>query len=739
MNRTYTHAAKLTSMLILVLGYSVVSAQSIDHWESIIQTGDACTYYIPDQDIGSAWRNIEFDDQQWIAATGGIGYGDDDDNTTIASGVSSVYMRYVFQINNLDDIASILLDVDYDDGFIAFLNGTEIARANVPEPSSWNMELPTDHEARMYSGGRPSRFFTNTPETLALLNPGENLLAIEIHNHNTQSSDLSSNVFLHAGIKSANTYFSSVPTWFTEPVSFDDFNLPLLMINTNGQSIPDEPRIVADMGIIHNGPGVVNKPTDPWNEYNGKISIERRGASSMGFEKKSYSIELQNPDGSNNNVSVFGFPEENDFVLYGPYSDKTLMKNVISYHMYREMGDWAPRTHYVELFLNDEYRGIYVFTEKHKRDENRVDIDKLTPADITEPAITGGYMLRRDKKNGLPPETYWTSPVNQPYYEQLWYEYFDPDYYELVPEQRQYIRAFMKEFDEMMSGPNFKDPVIGYRSYIDEESFIHYLFLNEISKGIDNYMFSTYFYKQNDEDGGKFFAGPPWDYNLGYGNLDYGLNNNIPYTHSWVYNNWSRVYWWRRLLEDDWFKNEVYCRWDDLRSNELSDESYNNLIDSLTTYLGDAVERNFAKFPILGTYVWPNSYYPDTYEEEIAFLKSWTLERLAWMDSQWAGKCIPTTANPLPALNKPDFHIQVLPNPSDFSRLTLNLEVSSSLSETTVALYSLNGMEIDRIPYKIYPGTNRYALPDYSHLPSGMYVLRIQVGSQMHYEKLIKD
>ena len=101
-----------------------------------------------------------------------------------------------------------------------------------------------------------------------------------------------------------------------------------MIINTNGQTIPDEPRIVADMGLIYNGEGNLNVPNDAWNEYSGKISIEQRGESSQGFAKKSYSIELQNADGSNNNVSILGLPEENDFVLYGPYSDKTMIKNV---------------------------------------------------------------------------------------------------------------------------------------------------------------------------------------------------------------------------------------------------------------------------------------------------------------------------------------------------------------------------------------------------------------------------
>ncbi len=513
-----------------------------------------------------------------------------------------------------------------------------------------------------------------------------------------------------------------------EPSILSGFNLPLMIIHTNGQEIPDEPRIVADMGLIFNGEGNLNSESDEWNEYSGKISIERRGESSMGFKKRSYSIELQKDDGSNNNVSILGIPEENDFVLYGPYSDKTMIKNVLTYELFRRTGRWAPRTRYIELILNNDYRGVYVITEKLKRDENRVDIDKLTSTDISPTDITGGYILRRDKKNNLTFDEYWTSPVDQPYHEQMWYEYFDPKYDELTYEQAEYIMQWMEEFDNVMSGDDFAHPENGYKKYIRTKSFIDMMFINEISKGIDNYMFSTYFFKENDEDGGQLNAGPPWDYNLGYGNVNYGEDWNAAETYGWGYPQGSRTYWFERLMEDPVYQNEVFCRWTKFRDSIYSDESVMSIIDSCVLVLGDAVDRNFDKYPILGEYFWPAIYWPDTYEEEIEYLKSWLVDRLQWMDDEWYNMgdyCNEDVNTEIDGL----FHLAkvvVHPNPSDFQELNFQINLKDPAKELVLTIYNLQGEQVVQKSLSSAPaGINNIQLNNLSHLMAGIYIYRI--------------
>ncbi len=183
-------------------------------------------------------------------------------------------------------------------------------------------------------------------------------------------------------------------------VDFSVSNLPVVVIETNGQEILDDPRIVADMGIIYNGEGQDNHISDPFNHYEGKISIEYRGSTSLNYAKKSYSFETQDDYGANRNVPLLGMPEENDWVLYGPYGDKTLIRNIISYKLFSDLGHYAPRTSLCELVLNGNYQGVYVLVEKIKRDGNRVNIAGLNSSDISGDNLTGGYIIKIDKTNG---------------------------------------------------------------------------------------------------------------------------------------------------------------------------------------------------------------------------------------------------------------------------------------------------------------------------------------------------
>ena len=114
-------------------------------------------------------------------------------------------------------------------------------------------------------------------------------------------------------------------------VTLTSSDLPIVIINTNGLIITDEPKITADMAIVNNGNGQRNSITDTYNEYNGKIGIEIRGQSSQSFPMLSYTIELRDALGADIEVPLFGMPKESDWVLYAPYTDKTLMHNILAY------------------------------------------------------------------------------------------------------------------------------------------------------------------------------------------------------------------------------------------------------------------------------------------------------------------------------------------------------------------------------------------------------------------------
>ena len=717
-------------LLFVFLLSSHVKAQDIDHWESIISTGIICSYLVPSTPVDASWTDPAFDDSGWTFATGGVGYGDDDDNTIISQTIS-VYCRYNFTLSSTDLIADLILDVDFDDGFVAYLNGTELARYNMGElgsPTTWNQTADGLHEANLYQGWEPDRF-TFEESILDLLIAGNNTLALEVHNESITSSDLSSNLYLHAGITNSGNYFWPTPSWFFPPVSFDSTLLPLVVINTGGAEIPNEPRITAQMKLVNNGPGAYNRITDPGTDYEDQISIELRGESSLWlYPKKSYSLETQTGTGENNNVSLLGLPEENDWVLYAPYGDKSLIRNVLSYSLFEQMGHYAPRTRFVEVVVNEDYQGIYVLTEKIKRDMNRVDMAKLLPGDIAGNELTGGYLLRIDKTSGMPDYEYWKSPVmpTETGYEQVTYQYFDPDYYELNEIQKQYIRDHMLEFETSLISKQFKDPAQGYRAYLDMPSFIDLTILNEFTKDVDAFRLSHYFYKQKDSDGGKLVTGPPWDYNLTFGNSDFLDDTQEP--ENWMHTFPITIYWWPRIMEDYWFRQRLNCRWEELHSTVLSSDHLHGIIDSAIQVMGASIPRNYQRWPVLGSYVWPNSYVGSTYSDEEWFLRNWIDDRLEWLNSKWGGSCWPLSDDSEQTIAPPQ-SARVYPNPSDLSHAYVDLNGFMG-SELSIRVFDMSGRVVFSSQTGYASGEFAYALPDLSFLSSGVYTLEITGGEQ---------
>ncbi|HNP21941.1 MAG TPA: CotH kinase family protein [Panacibacter sp.] len=429
--------------------------------------------------------------------------------------------------------------------------------------------------------------------------------------------------------------FLSVITPVQSQVNLTSSNLPIIVINTNGQEIPDEPKITADMGIIYNGSAVRNDITDAFNEYNGKIGIEIRGQSSQMFPMKSYSIELRDDAGESVDEPLFGMPKESDWVMYAPYTDKTLMRNFLAYSMSNMLGHWAAHCRFAEVIINGNYVGIYVFMEKIKRNSGRVNIKKLGSGDITGDAVTGGYIFSIDKEADG-----WFSkyhPNNEPN-AVIQFSYVYPKLEDIVPEQQQYIQSYVDSFENALAGDDFQDPVTGFRRFADEQSFIDYLIVNEISRNVDGYRLSSFFYKNRNSINGKIVAGPVWDYDLAFRNADYcdgSLSTGWAYNFNSVCSGdyWQIPFWWDRFIKDTAFNSHLLCRWKDLRQTVLSNDNILYMIDSVNNLVAEAQRRHFTQWPILGTYVWPNPQpIPATYAGEISSLKNWLTLRLKWID-----------------------------------------------------------------------------------------------------------
>ena len=305
-------------------------------------------------------------------------------------------------------------------------------------------------------------------------------------------------------------------------VNFTNSTLPIVVIDTDNIPIPDEPKIMGNMGIIYNGPGQVNQLTDPFNAYNGYIGIERRGSTSAGFPQQSYGLETRLADSSNLNVSIFGWPADNDFILYAPYNDKSLMRNVLTYHLGNQTGRWAPRTQFCEVVLNGNYIGVYVLMERIKTNPGRVDINTLNYSDTLDNQLTGGYIVKVDKTSGGG-EIAWTSPYlsQAPGNNSINFQLHDPEIDSIHPLQKAYIQDFITDWEIALKISSFTNPSIGYKAYIDVTSFIDYFLLTELSKNVDGYRISSFLYKQRLSEGGKLVAGPLWDYNIAWGNANY--------------------------------------------------------------------------------------------------------------------------------------------------------------------------------------------------------------------------
>ncbi len=174
----------------------------INHWETVIDQGDSCYYRVNDSATPANWQQAGYDDSGWSRGPSGFGYGDDDD-ATIVPAVMSVSVRQKFNIPDLNNIVTAMLHVDYDDGFVAYLNGVEIARRNLGTAGivpAYDLPADTWIEALMYQGGRPEIF--DSPEIYSLLQSGENILALEVHNSSSTSSDLTLIPFFTLGMMS---------------------------------------------------------------------------------------------------------------------------------------------------------------------------------------------------------------------------------------------------------------------------------------------------------------------------------------------------------------------------------------------------------------------------------------------------------------------------------------------------------------------------------------------------------
>jgi subtilisin-like proprotein convertase family protein len=522
------------------------------------------------------------------------------------------------------------------------------------------------------------------------------------------------------------------------PFVLTSSNLPIVIINTGGAPILDDPAINATMGIIYNGEGNVNTVLDTPNNYNGNISIEYRGAYSQSLPQKPFKIETIDANDLQQDVSILGMPEEHDWVLIANYNDKVFMRNKLAYQLFNDMGNYATRNQYCEVVINGRYQGIYLFMESIKRDNNRVDIAKLETTENSGINLTGGYIIKND---------YWDNsnswllnyhPIDHPQLDvRLVYDYPKPDL--ITTEQQTYIQSYINDFETALYSPNFSDPVNGYSKYIDTDSFIDYFIVNELARNNDGFKKSRYFNKDKDSPTAisKLKAGPVWDFDWAWKNIPGCSIFDSTNGSGWAHRindcgpDVNSPGWYVRLMQDPTFQNKLRCRWDNFRATILSIPSLSNFIDTNASYLNEAQSRHFVKWGNLGV----NSGTPEieadpaTFEEQITKYKNWITTRIAWLDLNIPGignNCNLATQN----LNK-KLGISIYPNPAkEFFSIQSNDE--NLLFPIQIKVIDMQGRVLKVVDF-IQENTVIYT----NEFQKGTYCIQVESNDKKYLSKLI--
>jgi hypothetical protein len=411
----------------------------------------------------------------------------------------------------------------------------------------------------------------------------------------------------------------------------------------DGTNIQDEPKIAGFFELIYNGEGAINNINDE-PQLSTKVGIEARGYSSRGFAKKQYAMELQETkpfpqcdDGAANyNLFCDGFkPEEgedygdecifnreNDFVLLGPFRDRTYMRNAITYELWDRMGNIGTNSKYFEFILNDVYMGLYVMFEKPKIDEHRVPIE----TEITDTAdSSGGWMIKVE------------SGAEQDYFigydSYTKYEYYDPsleiddggDDEEILEVQsaRQIIQNTIKEFEKR---------VIDDYGQVDIEevahivNFVDYWLIQEFARNNEGFTRSQYWhsfgnYAPEGYVNNKIYISYVWDMNHSFAAtiIDYD---------GWSVQNFFAVpKVWGELFLKPWFQEEIYNRYVELKNTLpiFNVTEINKLIDKFSNEIAsyNAVNRDQKR--------WFEGEIED-FNIYIKNFKKYILQRISWMD-----------------------------------------------------------------------------------------------------------
>ena len=336
-------------------------------------------------------------------------------------------------------------------------------------------------------------------------------------------------------------------------------------------------------------------------EVNGRI--KGRGNTTWGMPKRPYRIKLDEK------TKVFGRWGNKDWILLANYSDKTLLRNITMMEVSRICGmAWTPYMLSVNVYLNNQYIGVYTFSDHKEIAGHRVNIEV-----VKEQEVEGGYYLEIEEAMDEP-VCFKTTTMDTPV---MFHEPENP-----TTAQQNYVRNWFQGFESALLHIQGDHDYTTYRSYIDIPSFVNYYIIQEIAKNPDgNVRKSTYITKEKGKGLEMYHV---WDFDITLGNCDY---TNFEKPDGWQM---RYVKWYNQLFFDPEFKKAVVNRWNELYPTLKTQVPA--FIDRQYRLMDGAEAANFERWQILGKKVWPNYYYFPTYQEEYDFLKDFYSERLEWLN-----------------------------------------------------------------------------------------------------------
>ncbi len=479
-------------------------------------------------------------------------------------------------------------------------------------------------------------------------------------------------------------------------------DLPLIIIHSMGQGA--YPAVEGAQTELNSIIAVIDANTERSALTNHPVIVRRaginsRGSSTLGYAKKSLAVELWDEFNDGVDVEVLGMPAESDWTLYGPNNfEPSLVHNPLFYKLSNDMGRYASRTRYVEVFLHEStvatgavgtnnYNGIYVLAERPKRAAGRVNIEGLDSADTNAPAVTGGYLLSVDRVDTAQGEATFSTPTVGVVPAQTVIYKYPRSQDILLPErdpQEQYIRGFFGAFVTNLASTNFAGPA-GYVQYIDPESWIDHLIVNVAALNLDAMRLSGFFHKDRNK---RIEMGPVWDCDRCFGSTD-GRSPNPRTWRSTVSDFGTDFFnypWWGRMFTDANFWQLYIDRYQNFRRGPLSQTNIFGRIDEFAAEIAEAYPREFAKFRVAprGT----NGTGSGTYATEIQWTKNWLAARLEFMDTNFLQQTAITLPGGAPAVEGlvTNGHVVLLTPPNQVGG-------QNAASTNAVVYYTLDGTD----------------------------------------------